>query len=85
MTGSQSPLADLLFDTGLDAWVDELTAPCLPADLTLILQNPQGANLAIDTLNLLSNLGVYDAQSFIQLTQKPFSDLLGTLSDMQFG
>ena len=44
MTGSQSPPADLLFDTGLDAWVDKLTAPGLPDDLTFILQNPQGAS-----------------------------------------
>ena len=85
MTGSQSPPADLLFDTGLDAWVDELTAPGPPADLVIILQNPQEANLDIDTINLLSNLGVYDAWSFIQLTQESFSDLLGSFSNMLFG
>ena len=85
MTGSQSPPAHLLFDTGLEAWVDELIAPGLQDNLALILRNPQGANLDIDTINLLSDSGIYDAWSFIQLTQEPFPDLLGTFSDMQFG
>ena len=54
MTGSHTPLEELLVDTGSDAWVDELTPPGLPDDFALILQNPQGANLDIATIDLLS-------------------------------
>ena len=85
MTGSVTPLADLPLDTGSDAWIDGLTAPGLPDDLAVTLQNPRGANLDPDTINLLSDYGVYDALSFIQFTQEPFSDLLGTFSDEHFG
>ena len=60
MTGSHPPPADLLVGTGSDTWVDELTPPGLPDDFALILQNPQGANLDANTINLLSASGVYD-------------------------
>ena len=84
MTGSQTTLEDLLVDTGLDAWVDELTPPGLPDDFALILQNPQGANLDVATINLLSASGVYNVKPFLQFTQEPFSDMLCTFSDSQF-
>ena len=84
MAESVTPLADLLLDTGLDAWVNELTPPGLPDDFALILQNPQGANLNVTTINLLSASGVYDVKSFIQFTQEPFTDILCTLSDSHF-
>ena len=84
MTGSHPPPDDLMVDTGSDAWVNGMTPPSLPSDLALILQNPQGANLDIETIQFLSDSGVYDAHSFIRLTQEPFSELLGTLSDTQF-
>ena len=84
MTGSHPPLDDLLVDTGSDAWVDELTPPGLLDDFALILQNPQGANLDADTINLLSASGVYDVKSFLQFTQEPFSEILCTPSDFQF-
>ena len=74
----------LLVDTGSDAWVDELTPPRLPDDFALILQNPQGANLDANTINLLSASSDYDVRSFLQFTQEPFSDILCTLSDFQF-
>ena len=62
-----------------------MTPPGLPNDLALILQNPQGANLDIATIQfLLSDSSVYDAHSFIQFTHEPFSELLGTFSDTQF-
>ena len=67
-----------------DAWIDGLTAPGLPQDLAITLKNPRGANLDTDTINLLSKYGVYDALSFIQFTQEPFSDLLGTFSNEHF-
>ena len=54
MTGSLTPPEDLLVDTGLDAWVDELAPPGLLDDFALILQNPQGANLDIATIDFLS-------------------------------
>ena len=84
MTGSHPPPEDLLVDTGSDAWVDELTLLGLPDDFALILQNPQGANLDAQTINLLSVSGVYDVQSFLQFTREPFSNILCTLSDFQF-
>ena len=68
MTGSQSPLINLLVDAGSVTWVNELTPPGLPNDLALILQNPQGANLDIATIDLLSASSVYDAHSFVQFT-----------------
>ena len=83
MMGSHTPPEDLLVDTGLDAWVDELTPPGLLDDFVLILQNPQGANLDVATINLLSASGVYDVNSFLQFTQEPFSDILCTFSDSQ--
>ena len=67
-----------------DAWIDGLTAPGLPQDLAITLKNPRGANLDTDTINLLSKYGIYDALSFIQFTQEPFSDLLGTFSNEHF-
>ena len=84
MTGSHSPPEDPLVNTGSDAWVDELTPPGLLDDFVLILQNPQGANLDADTINLLSASGVYDVKSFLQFTQEPFSNILCTFSDFQF-
>ena len=77
-------MADLMVDAGSDAWMNAMTPPGLPNDLALILQNPQGANLDIETIQLLSDSSVYDAHSFIQLTQEPFSELLGTFSDINF-
>ena len=58
MTGLHPSPAELLVNTGSDAWVDELTPPGLPDDFALILQNPQGANLDTTTINLLSASGV---------------------------
>ena len=83
MTGLHQPPADLLVDTGSDAWVDELTPPGLLDELAIILWNPQGANLDSDTINLLSASSVYDVKSFLQFTQEPFSEILCTLSDLQ--
>ena len=82
MTGSLTPLEDLLVDTGSDTWVNGMTPPRLPHDLALILQNPQGPNLDIETIQLLSDSGVYDTHSFIQFTHEPFSELLGTFPDI---
>ena len=84
MTGSLTPLEALLVDTGSDAWMDELTPPGLPDDFALILQNPQGANLDVATINLLSVSSVYDVKTFLQFTQEPFSDILCTLSNSHF-
>ena len=84
MTGSVPPSADLQLDMDSDAWIDTLTAPGLPQDLAITLQNPRGVNLDSDTINLLSEYGIYDALSFIQFTQEPFSDLLGTFSNEHF-
>ena len=83
MTGLNSPPDDLLVDTGSDAWVDELTPPGLLDDFVLILQNPQGANLDTDTIDLLSASSVYNVKSFLQFTQEPFSEILCTLSVFQ--
>ena len=69
---------------GLDTWETELTPPGLPDDFALILQNSQGANLDITTIDLLSASGVYNANSSILFTQEPFSELLCTLSDSYF-
>ena len=71
-------------DPGLDTWETELTPPGLPEDLALLLQNSQGANLDIATIDLLSASGIYNAKSFILFTQKPFSALLSTLSNSYF-
>ena len=71
-------------DPGSDTWETELTPPGLPNDLAMLLQNSQGANLDIATIDLLSASGIYDAKSFILFTQKPFSALLSTLSDSYF-
>ena len=70
--------------TVLDTWETELAPPGLPDNLTLILQDSQGANLDIATIDLLTASGVYDAKSFILFTQEPFSELLSTLSDSHF-
>ena len=67
-----------------DTWETELAPPGLPDDLTLILQDSQGANLDVATIDLLTASGVYDAKSFILFTQEPFSELLSTLSDSHF-
>ena len=67
-----------------DTWETELAPPGIPDDFAWILQNSQGANLDVDTIDLLTASGVYDAKSFILFTQEPFSDLLSTLSDSQF-
>ena len=71
-------------DPGSDTWETELTPPGLPDDFPLILQDSQGANLDVATIELLSASGVYDAKSFILFTQEPFSELLSTLSDSYF-
>ena len=71
-------------DPGLDTWETELTPPGLPDDLALLLQNSQGANLDIATIDLLFASSIYDAKSFILVTQKPFSTLLSTLTDSYF-
>ena len=71
-------------DPGLDTWETKLTPPGLLDNLTMLLQNSQGANLDIATIDLLSASGIYDAKSFILFTQKPFSALLSTLSDSYF-
>ena len=71
-------------DTGSDTWENELAPLGLPDDFALILQNPQGANLDITTIDLLSASSVYDVRSFILFTQEPFSKLLCTLSDSHF-
>ena len=84
MTTSVAHSTDLPLDTGSDAWEDELAPPGLPDEFALILQNPQGAHLDIATIELLSASSVYDAQSFIQITQEPFADILCTLSDSHF-
>ena len=71
-------------DTGSDTWETELAPLGLPEDFALILQNLQGANLDIATIDLLSASGVYNVRSFILFTQEPFSELLSTLSDSHF-
>ena len=75
MTGSLTSLEELLADTGSDAWVNTMTPPGLPNDLALILQNPQGTNLDFETIQLLSDSGVYDAHSFISLKSLSLSYL----------
>ena len=67
-----------------DTWETELAPPGLLDDFALILQDSQGANLDIATIDLLTASGVYDAKSFILFTQEPFSKLLSTLSDSYF-
>ena len=84
MTASVTHLTDLLLDTGLDVWENELAPPGLLDEFTLVLQNPQGAHLDVATINLLSASGVYNVRSFIQFTQEPFADILCTLSDSHF-
>ena len=84
MTGSVPPSVDLQLDTDSDTWINTLTAPGMPQDLAITLQDPRGANLDADTINLLSKYGVYNVLSFIQFTQEPFSDLLETFSNKHF-
>ena len=84
MTSSVPPSADLQLDVDSDIWIDTLTAPGLPQDLAITLQNPRGANLDAGTINLLSEYGVYDVLTFIQFTQEHFSDLLETFSNKHF-
>ena len=84
MTASVAHSANLLSDTGLDTWVNEVTPPGLPDDFAAVLHDPQGANLDVATINLLSVSGVYNVNTFLQFTQEPFSNILCTLSDYHF-
>ena len=84
MTASVAHWTDLPLDTGSDTWVNEFTPPGLLDDFATILHDPQGANLDIATIDLLSVSSVYDVKTFLQFTQEPFSDILCTLSDYHF-
>lgn len=82
MTDSDITPIDLPFDT--NAWIGGRVASEIPDDLENLLQDPRGANLDTNTINLLTDYGVYDALSFLEFMQEPFSDLLGTFSDGHF-